>query len=84
MRVDIAGRTRNIHLSPSRALQPLFEAVANSIFSIQDAGIADGRITITVRRSPEGQKGLYGGDLRPVVDFIVEDNGVGFNEINFD
>jgi hypothetical protein len=85
MLVDIEGRVRNIQLSPNRALHPLFEAVANSIHSIQDAKIGDGRIDVLLERSGEGPRSLLdGSDLRPLNNVIIKDNGVGFTKDNFD
>ena len=60
------------------ALQPLFEAISNSIQSTQrkfGARVSkQGRVTITVI-SPEGRKPLM---------ISVEDNGVGLDETNYE
>lgn len=36
IKTNLVGRLRNLQLSKSRALLPLFEAVVNSIHSIDD------------------------------------------------
>jgi hypothetical protein len=83
MKIDVAGRVRNVPLPTSRPLTPLFEAVVNSIQAIEDAGQSDGRISIKLIRdlSPmliELEKGN-----RDIVSFEITDNGVGFNDDNF-
>lgn len=84
MLVDLKGRVRNIQLSPNRALHPVFEAIANSIYSIQDSERTDGKIDVILERSGEGEQSLYdGGDLRPISNVTIIDNGVGFTEDNF-
>jgi signal transduction histidine kinase len=60
------------------AMQPLFEAVSNSIHSTQDRfreDVArDGRVVVTI---------LTGRKQAPV-KIVVEDNGSGLDERNFD
>lgn len=82
MNVDLIGRISNVILGEKRPLQPLFEAVVNSIYAIQSLKIKTGRITITVGRD-ETQGNLGINDIRPVKGFIVEDNGVGFDDENY-
>jgi len=50
MDVDIIGRVGNVKLSRSRCLQPLFEAIMNSLHAIEEAQVADGRIEIRIER----------------------------------
>jgi hypothetical protein len=83
MKVNIAGKIRDIKLAGTRALLPLFEAVVNSIQAIEEAKIPNGRILIRVRC----QKTLLSQEDREtseVVGFEVEDNGIGFTQANFD
>jgi hypothetical protein len=82
MNVDLIGRISNVILGEKRPLQPLFEAVVNSIHAIQSLKIKTGRITITVGRD-ETQGNLGINDIRPVKGFTVEDNGVGFDDENY-
>ena len=86
MKVDLAGRVRNLDLPKSRPLLPLLEAVSNSIHSIEDSGRENGRIVIRVIRD---NNWILGGDaesrlLAPITGFEVEDNGVGFTPENFE
>ena len=87
---SLAGRVRNTSLPKSHALLPLLEAVVNGIQAI-DARSGDdlerGRLSVRIQRSP--QEGLDLGPagpghvaLKPIVGFIVEDNGVGFTPEN--
>lgn len=84
MKLDLAGRLRNIDLRYSKALLPLFEAVVNSIHSLEDANIENGRIDIYLKRG-NLQTGLFGEDfdISPIEGFKVIDNGIGFDEKNF-
>lgn len=75
---DIIGRVRRLPLSPSEtnALLPLHEAFSNSLHAVRDRfkenAVRDGRIEITIEREGELVKG-----------FIIEDNGIGFNDENY-
>lgn len=95
MEMDLEGFVNgNVPLSPTpphKCLLPLYEAVSNSIHSIQlrqrDESKVQGKITITIHRdSSQGvlrdskQQKL---DVYPVDGFTITDNGVGFDEANF-
>lgn len=75
---DNAGRIDNISLAPNvkNALFPLFEAVMNSIHSIEERfgrdQLAKGRISVFIHKDPTGE---YCG-------FTVTDNGFGFTSDN--
>ena len=77
---DFVGRVNNISLAPSssNSLAPLYEAITNSIQSIEEKfgrdNIAKGEISIEVIRS--------GDELNIPVEFIVKDNGIGFTQQN--
>ena len=85
---DIAGRLRNTPLPYSHALLPLFEAVVNSIQSIEDShNPAAGKIDISIYRSTQidsidelSREKTY----NPIEDYVVVDNGVGFTQTNFE
>ena len=83
MNTDVAGRVRNVELPASKPLLPLFEAIINSIQAVEDAREQHGRIEIEVVR----EAGIFGeGEERSLADitgFVVKDNGVGFDEQNF-
>jgi hypothetical protein len=64
---------------------PLFEAVVNSIHSIEDAGLSckEGKITIHIER--HGQIALESSsscDPNAITGFRIQDNGIGFNATN--
>jgi len=75
---DNAGRIENISLAPNakNALYPIFEAVMNSIQSIEERfgpdNLGQGKIEIFVHKDEAGE---YRG-------FTVRDNGVGFTRDN--
>jgi hypothetical protein len=86
MKSDLAGRVRNTSLATKHALLPLFEAVANSIDSIAEGEVKEGRIEVSIQRAP----GLFDGKpddsalLPEISGFEVVDNGVGFTARNFE
>lgn len=82
--IDIKGQLNNMRLGVSRTLWPLFEAIINAIHSIEDSPNKDnGKITITVVRDEEPRLPNCQSDLERINSFIIEDNGVGFNEENY-
>lgn len=87
---SLSGRLRNTSLPKSHGLLPLFEAVVNSIQSIDSAraDIGTGLIVIEIVREPGGLFDLLPGrgpaPLLPIVDFIIRDNGAGFHEDNME
>lgn len=91
MDTNLQGRLRNTSLPYNHGLLPLFEAVVNSIHSIEEAGISPGDGCITVEIVRDTQKALdlkrglkkRGPDAyRDVVGFKVTDNGIGFTDPN--
>jgi hypothetical protein len=83
MKVDLVGKIKNTQLPRSKALLPMFEAVVNSLQSIEDAGeqIYEPMIEIVAKRDPA----LPGLDVDAEVNgFTVTDNGVGFTDENVD
>jgi hypothetical protein len=90
---NLLGRLRNTSLPATSSLLPLYEAVANAIHAIEDAGIhADkGRITVEILRDSQTEMPLNKGTKRPgpdakgkIVGFKITDNGVGFTDANMD
>lgn len=86
---SLAGRVRNTTLPKSHALLPLLEAVVNGLQSIdaRSNDIGKGHLKVTVERSAQeafdfGSSGLGRAPLKPIIGFIVEDNGVGFTPEN--
>ena len=87
LNTSLKGRLRNTNLPLTHALHPLFEAVVNSIHSI-DAAInmgtysstVEGNITISIIRSP--QSSAFEDTKSDIIGFEIIDNGVGFNSDN--
>lgn len=82
MDTNLPGRVRNTNLPKSNGLLPLFEAVINSIHSIDDANKIEPRlayIKIEIIRATELDLQLPAGEIRA---FKVVDNGVGFTDNN--
>ena len=81
--VDFLGRIRNFNLPKNQALVPLYEAIVNSFQAIEDRPPSGrGEVAISVKRRAvldldEESHGHISG-------FLVEDNGVGFDEENFE
>lgn len=85
MKIDLAGRLRNIQLGPSHALAPLFEALVNSIHAIEERGNVKGHIRVNFDRDQSQPKldsseslGTY-----PIKNVHIQDNGVGFTDDNY-
>ena len=61
----------------TQALQPLFEAISNAFFAIEDAyghdEIGKGRVSIAIENLGSGKK----------IDIQVSDNGIGLDHIRF-
>lgn len=85
MQFDIKGHLNSTNLAVSKALWPLFEAIVNSIQSIEDSPNKNhGKIEIKATREPYVQSELGQGDtLGRFESFSVTDNGVGFNKDNY-
>lgn len=87
---SLAGRVRNTSLPKSHSLLPLLEAVVNSIQAI-DARFGDdvesGRVNVRILRDAQeeidyGTSGVGRAPQKPIVGFVVEDNGIGFTPEN--
>ena len=81
MKINFRGIVEGQKLPISAPLLPLFEAIVNSIQSIEEANIDSGEIKVNVIRDNT----LFKGDdwETDVCSFEIMDNGVGFNEKNF-
>ncbi|NPV02276.1 MAG: ATP-binding protein [Brevinematales bacterium] len=82
MKVNVVNRVNNESLNKTDCLQPLFEAVINSIQAIEEADEKNGFVKVYIKR----EEGLYSDEsnLMNINSFIIEDNGVGFTEINYE
>ncbi|WP_305779199.1 ATP-binding protein [Nocardia nova] len=86
---SLAGRVRNTSLPKSHSLLPLLEAIVNGLQAIDarfKTDVSGGRLRVTIQRSDQGEfdlgLGSSGRALKPIVGFVVEDNGIGFTPEN--
>lgn len=85
LHTNLQGRLRNTSLPKSNGLLPVFEAVVNSIHSLEEKGnlAKNGEIIIQVLRSTQSKLNLNEEkNLGEVTGFIITDNGIGFNDEN--
>ena len=86
LRTDLVGKVNNLKSFRTEALLPLFEAISNSIYAIEERGnLSEGKITVRVIRV----KQLPISDIdtheeHNIVEFEIKDNGVGFDEKNYE
>lgn len=93
MNTNLLGRVRHTKLPKTSGLLPLFEAVVNSIHSIEEADLSpdQGSIIVEIIRSTQTQLD-YGADqskpgreaLEDIVGFKIIDNGIGFTDANME
>ena len=85
LHTNLKGRIRNTHLPLSQGLMPVFEAVVNSIHSIEEKGNIDtGEVTLCINRlTQENLSFDVKQSLPQITGFTIKDNGCGFNEANF-
>lgn len=82
MNADVVGKVNNTKLSEKNGIMALFEAINNSLQSIEESRINDGEVIIELQRA----KDLFddGKDtFLPFENITITDNGVGFNEENY-
>ena len=87
LKENLGGRIDNLFFRPStQILVPLFEAISNSINAIKECTHNNGIITVELIRSMDAQKelGVIPKSIDSIVDIIVHDNGIGFDQIHFD
>jgi len=85
---SLIGRLRNTSLPVSKCLFPIFEAVVNSILSIDERVKSEDTFTkeeayIDVRIQRELQTSVVEGTKPDVSDVAIEDNGIGFDDNNY-
>lgn len=84
LQTNLKGRLRNTSLPKSHGLMPVFEAVVNSIHSIEENdNTADGKIVLRINRTTQGTLDLDAKSQPPIIGFTIIDNGCGFDEANF-
>ena len=82
--IDLKGRVNRLRLAERNMLLPVLEAVVNSIHAIEDAKIKNGKITIEIVRTPQSSLEIEGRSLPEIIGFTITDNGIGFNEENYE
>ncbi|MDG1128241.1 MAG: hypothetical protein P8N68_04005 [Paracoccaceae bacterium] len=88
---ELQGRLRNTQLPYQSALIPLFEAVVNSIQSIEercqssDESFSQHRVEVRVFREKQGSLAIGSGRKpeNPIVAFEIVDTGIGFTDNNW-
>lgn len=85
--IDLAGRVKNFDLPKNQPLIPLFEAVVNSIYAIEERQLTeefDGCIDVHIIREPQEFAKLDGIDssINEITGFSITDNGIGLDENN--
>lgn len=96
LKTNLHGRLRNTSLPTSQGLMPLFEAVVNSIHSIEDYAEKTGtdirkrKISIEVLRKIQTEVDYDNDTIKrgptahsEIIGFKIVDNGIGFNDVNF-
>jgi len=83
MKVNFRGLVELHSLPASEPLLPLYEAIVNSIQSIEDASLAEneGFIDISIERASLMSFGE--GWETDVENIIIKDNGIGFTDENY-
>ncbi len=81
MNINLAGRIQNTHLPYQSALFPLLEAIINAIHAIEELGTHHGRIDIYLERD-ETQLSFEETPIAPIMNIVIEDNGIGFTADN--
>jgi len=83
LQTNLKGRLRNTSLPKSHGLMPVFEAVVNSIHSIEEKGNhKNGEIVLRINRDTQSSLDLDAKSLPPIIGFTITDNGCGFDEAN--
>jgi len=91
METNLQGRLRNTSLPYNHGFLPIFEAVINSIHSIEEAELSSGTGSITVeiirdtQQTLDMESGSKKGGLdvcKDIIGFKITDNGVGFTDPN--
>ena len=87
MKVNIRGRVSNISLPYRQSMRPIYEAIFNSLQSLEDVSEErDKFIKIRFYRDDKQQPLIEDKDpyYDPINDFEIIDNGIGFDKVNYD
>lgn len=80
---DIEGIINELNISEEDVLYPLFEAIVNSIQSISEGRVKNGKINVKVNRDRTKTELFEQFSSFPITDIIIEDNGIGFTQENY-
>ena len=89
IRTSLKGRLRNLNLPKNNALLALFEAVVNSIHSIDERLVKDPSYSLSLAKIDvylkySEQMSLENKAQVAVVGFSIVDNGIGFEKNNYE
>lgn len=80
---SINGKVNNFNLPAKKGLLAVFEAIANSIYAIkQKRNSSNGDFIGEVKIKIIRKESLFEGIEGEIDSFVVEDDGIGFNEDN--
>jgi hypothetical protein len=85
--IDLAGRVKNFDLPKNQPLIPLFEAVVNSIYAIEERQQKEefnGYVEVRIIREPQLIAPIegIGNSINEITGFSITDNGIGLDENN--
>ncbi len=81
---NVAGRVDNMPLRKDKDVYwPIFEAISNSFDAIEENGGGATRITIRIIRDESQTEAVETHRDKRVDSIVIEDNGCGFTENNF-
>lgn len=84
IQTNLKGRLRNTSLPKSHGLMPVFEAIVNSIHSIEEkVNSGNGKVVLSIKRATQGTLDLDATQLPTITGFTISDNGCGFDHANF-
>lgn len=83
MRLNVRRKVREVNLKYHELLLPLHEVIVNSIQAIEDKGEKNGLIKIEINRNEDQAQIEEFDTIYPIKSFVVTDNGIGFNENEF-
>jgi hypothetical protein len=83
--IDLKGRVKRLQLAERNMLLPVFEAIVNSIHTIEDTKVPNGKIEVTIQRTLQSSFNYDEEKKRnpEIIGFTIEDNGIGFTEENY-
>lgn len=85
MELKVKNLVNSIDLNKSEAMLPIYESIVNSIISLSKSKIENKKIEVFIQRqNVNAQVDLFGRDQYPIKTVSIVDNGVGFNNENYE